>query len=217
MQNMLKILSIQTLFAALMLINVAHAAEIIGSVKDSKGKPVEFAVITLIGNNINNLNSNAEMPAPIMSQENIQFSPFVLPVSVGTTVSFPNKDNLRHHVYSFSKVKRFELELYGGDEEKSVHFDKEGVVALGCNIHDQMLAFIYIVPSNNFSTSNNDGKAILKNISSGTYKLQVWHPRIKGNVQDYTKEITLSNDETVNIDFDIELKRERKRKNRGSY
>lgn len=214
---MLKIFSIQSLITAFMFINVVHAAEIAGSVKDSNGKPVEFAIITLIGNDINNLSPNAEMPAPTMSQERMQFSPFVLPVSVGTTVSFPNKDRIRHHVYSFSKVKRFELELYGGDEEKSVHFDKAGVVALGCNIHDRMLAFIYIVPSNNFATTNKDGKIILKSINDGIYKVQVWHPRLKGNVQNYVQEITVNDGETVNIDFDIELKRERKRKKRGTY
>jgi len=93
----------------------AFAAPISAQVTDEDGNPLEFAVITLVGENPTLETKNAVMPPPIMTQQNIQFSPFVLPVAVGTTVSFPNKDNIRHHVYSFSKVKRFELELYGED------------------------------------------------------------------------------------------------------
>ncbi|MCC3861079.1 methylamine utilization protein [Pseudemcibacter aquimaris] len=202
---------------AFIMVSVANAATLSGTVKDKNGKDVEFAVITLIGENVAISGDNTHMPSPVMSQKNIKFTPFVLPVSKGSTVSFPNRDNIRHHVYSFSKVKRFELELYNGDEEKSVHFDKEGVVALGCNIHDSMLAYIYIVPSNKFSTTGKNGSLVINDIPAGTYKAQVWHPRLKGNIENYEKEITLSDDQSFQLDFEIDLKRERKRRNRGTY
>ena len=88
----------------------AYAAPINIHVKDSSGNNVEFAVVSIVGGPNVSMPVNLEMPAPIMVQENVQFNPFVLPIAKGTTVSFPNKDFIRHHVYSFSKVKRFELD-----------------------------------------------------------------------------------------------------------
>ncbi|HET6942615.1 MAG TPA: methylamine utilization protein, partial [Sphingomicrobium sp.] len=79
-----------------------------------------------------------------VSQRDMQFHPFVLVVPVGAKVSFPNLDPTRHHVYSFSPAKKFELKLFAKDQSRSVVFDKPGVVALGCNIHDAMTAFIYV-------------------------------------------------------------------------
>ena len=81
----------------------------------------------------------------VMAQENISFSPHVLIVPVGATVAFPNHDRVRHHVYSVSKPKKFDIKLYGRDETRTEAFDKPGVVALGCNIHDQMSGFIIVV------------------------------------------------------------------------
>lgn len=207
----------QLAVSVLLFINIAHAATIIATIEGEDGTPIEFAVVTLVGENSGNLSANVEMPSPVMSQEDIKFTPFVLPVAVGSTVSFPNKDDIRHHVYSFSKIKRFELELYGGDEEKSVFFDNEGVVALGCNIHDDMLAYIYVTPSNNFATSGADGKLAISDLEAGTYKAYVWHPRINGNLQDYMQDITVNINDDAILNFNISLKRERKRKKKGNY
>lgn len=217
MYKLLKISVGQMIVATTFFINIAHSATVTANVQDNDGNPVEFAVITLIGENSDPQTSSKKMPSPIMNQQNIEFSPFVLPVSVGTTVSFPNRDNVRHHVYSFSKVKRFELELYGGDEEKSVFFDNEGVVALGCNIHDDMLAYIYVTPSNNFDTSDADGNLTITDLKAGSYQAYVWHPRISGNLQDYIKNITVNIDSSANLNFEISLKRERKRRKKGNY
>ncbi|HPF45343.1 MAG TPA: hypothetical protein P5227_08305 [Emcibacteraceae bacterium] len=194
----------------------AFAAPISAQVTDEDGNPLEFAVITLVGENPTLETKNAVMPPPIMTQQNIQFSPFVLPVAVGTTVSFPNKDNIRHHVYSFSKVKRFELELYGEDEEKSVVFDKEGVVALGCNIHDNMLAYIYVARSHQFGTTNDLGSIEIANVNPGVYFVYVWHPRMSGDEEEYKRQITVTDQGLDQIQFRIPLKRERNR-SRSKY
>lgn len=85
----------------------------------------------------------------------------MLPVYVGTRVTFPNRDNIRHHVYSFSSAKKFELPLYIGTPAAPVVFDKPGVVALGCNIHDWMLAYIYVLTTPHFAKTAADGKARL--------------------------------------------------------
>ncbi len=197
--------------------SISYSGSMVGTVVDQNGNLLENAVITIIGENSTILDNETVMPPPIMNQKNIQFSPFVLPVAAGTTVYFPNKDDVRHHVYSFSKVKRFELELYGGDEEKSVLFDKEGVVALGCNIHDQMLAYIYIARSNKFATTDKDGKIAIGNLDAGKYSAIVWHPRLKGKEDDFSQEISISQNGATNITFEIPLKREKNRKKKSNY
>ena len=107
---------------------------------------------------------NAARPARaggrfVVSQKNIQFHPFLTIVPVGADVSFPNFDPTKHHVYSFSPAKRFELKLFARDQSRTVHFDKPGVVALGCNIHDQMSAFIVVTDSAWTARTNAQGVA----------------------------------------------------------
>ncbi len=116
-----------------------------------------------------------------MRQENTLFAPFVLPVRTGTRVSFPNFDEARHHVYSFSKARTFELRLYGKDETNAIEFDQAGVVALGCNIHDNMLAYIYVTDAPIYGTTDEHGRADFPTLENGSYQLTVWHPGIRKN------------------------------------
>jgi hypothetical protein len=116
-----------------------------------------------------------------MMQKGMLFTPFVLPVRVGTTVSFPNQDDVRHHVYSFSSAKRFELRLYGRDETKKVTFDVPGLVPLGCNIHDNMLSYIYVTAHPVYAVTDNKGQARLRGLPSGAYATFVWHPDVTGD------------------------------------
>lgn len=194
----------------------AFSANVKGKVTDDDGNALEHAIITLVGDSPELASTNATMPPPVMTQQDIQFNPYVLPVAAGTTVSFPNKDQVRHHVYSFSKVKRFELELYSEDEEKSVLFDREGVVALGCNIHDNMLAFIYVARSKIFAKTDSEGNADLSDVPSGTYKAYVWHPRLRGDEEELAREVNITDEGDFNISFEVSLKRERNR-NRNTY
>ena len=82
----------------------------------------------------------------------------VLPIVVGTEVRFPNRDQISHHVYSFSRTKSFELPLYKGEDAPPVLFDKPGVVKIGCNIHDWMSAIILVLPNTHFATTDDDGR-----------------------------------------------------------
>jgi hypothetical protein len=114
-----------------------------------------------------------------IAQQAIQFVPFILVVPVGAEVSFPNRDNVRHHVYSFSQTKKFELKLYGHDESRRVRFNKPGVVALGCNIHDAMLAYVVVVDTPFAGKTGTDGNLGLRNLPTGKAVMTVWHPYMK--------------------------------------
>ena len=105
-----------------------------------------------------------------------QFDPRVLVVPLGTSVFFPNRDTVRHHVYSFSPTKTFELKLYAGTAANPVVFDKTGIAVLGCNIHDNMAAWVVVVDTPYYGRSARDGTAVLANVPAGNYRLRVWHP-----------------------------------------
>ena len=109
-------------------------------------------------------------------QQNRQFVPMVSLVPVGTPVSFPNVDTVRHHVYSFSPVKRFEIKLYVGTPAQPVVFDQPGIAALGCNIHDTMAAWVVVVDTPYFAQGGASGRARLADVPPGSYRLRVWHP-----------------------------------------
>ena len=108
----------------------------------------------------------ASSPA-IMDQFNKTFVPEMLPIAVGTQVRFPNRDQIRHHVYSFSRPKRFELPLYKGEDAPPVLFDKPGVVKIGCNIHDWMSAIILVLPNDRFAVTKEDGTFSLPGLELG--------------------------------------------------
>lgn len=111
-----------------------------------------------------------------VAQKDLTFVPFVSAVQTGTAVDFPNMDKTRHHVYSFSPAKVFEFKLYAGKPEAPIVFDKAGVVALGCNIHDYMQAFIYVGESPYLAVSSAEGVVSLTGVPAGAYQLKVWHP-----------------------------------------
>ncbi|MGI1987575.1 methylamine utilization protein [Shewanella glacialipiscicola] len=111
-----------------------------------------------------------------MSQKDRTFVPFVLAVPTGAKVDFPNLDRTRHHVYSFSETKPFELKLYVGQAEVPILFDKSGLVALGCNIHDYMQAFIYVADSPLVAVANDNGEIQFNGLAVGQYKVKLWHP-----------------------------------------
>ncbi|MDO8802642.1 methylamine utilization protein [Phenylobacterium sp.] len=166
--------------AALTLSPQALAGDLSVVVRNVHGQPVKDAVVTL------RPASGAAAAAPIkftwpysVAQQNISFNPFVLIVPVGSNVTFPNKDNVRHHVYSFSPAKKFELKLYGRDESRSVVFDKAGVVALGCNIHDQMIAYVVVVDTPYAAKTGADGIALIRNAPGGSAAMTVWQPYMK--------------------------------------
>lgn len=154
----------------------ASAAGVTVTVTGANGRPVQGAVVTVT-------EPSALSTAPrgpyVMAQQNIAFAPHLLIVPVGAVVKFPNFDLVRHHVYSFSTAKKFELKLYGRDETKSVQFDKPGVVAVGCNIHDSMSAFIFVTGTPYVAITDATGRATLNVAPSGQATLAVWHPSVR--------------------------------------
>lgn len=150
------------------------AADLLFVVTDTKRQPLENTVVALTPQEGHVALS--ALPKPEVMQAGALFNPFVLPVRAGTTVSFPNFDEFRHHVYSFSEAKRFEIRLYGQDESKTVTFDKAGIVALGCNIHDNMLAYVYVTNAPLVARSDEEGRLSFEAVPTGKYVLEVWHP-----------------------------------------
>jgi len=152
----------------------AFAATVQVQVQDASGKPLADAVAFLESREAR----SAAKPAQgvELAQVAKQFVPRVIVVPVGTSVQFPNRDTVRHHVYSFSPIKTFELKLYTGVAANPVVFDKSGIAVLGCNIHDNMAAWVVVVETPYYGRSAEAGKVALANVPAGSYRLRVWHP-----------------------------------------
>src|SRR5277367_1176847 len=159
-----------------------RAAELHVLVKDHHGKFVADAVVLATPLDPKTGFHGKSMPDAV-DQVDKQFVPYVKPVFIGSKVRFPNSDNIRHQVYSFSAAKKFELPLYGGTTAPPVVFDKPGVVVLGCNIHDWMVGYIYVSETPFFAKTGKDGEVTLKSLPAGAYAVRVWHPRMKQDEQ----------------------------------
>jgi plastocyanin len=169
----------------------AIAADLTVDVRSPGGEPVRDAVVTVYPASGAG-GQAAHFPWALeMAQQNLQFDPFVLVVPVGGDVSFPNRDGVRHHVYSFSPARRFELKLYGKGETPSVKFDKPGVVALGCNIHDSMVAFIDVVDTPFAAKTSASGQAELHGLPAGPVVITVWHPYLRAPANQMTRAIDM--------------------------
>lgn len=169
----------------------AGAANFDLRVVDAAGHPLGGAVVSVAPEK-----SASSAPRfafqPSMGQRNVQFTPGTLVVPVGTTVTFPNFDKVRHHVYSFSKAKKFEIQLYGREQARSVLFDRPGTVALGCNIHDQMRGFIRVVDSPWAATSDAQGRVNLTGLPPGPAQIIVWHPALRGRDNELRRAVTIA-------------------------
>ncbi|MEP7300559.1 MAG: methylamine utilization protein [Caldimonas sp.] len=151
----------------------ALAATVSVAVTDAAGKPLADAVVML--QPASGRLAVSPMSGVQIAQARRQFDPQVTVVTVGTPVTFPNNDTVRHHVYSFSPVKTFELKLYAGVPNTPVVFDKPGIAVLGCNIHDQMVAWVVVVDTPLHARSAASGKARIEGVAPGPYQLRVWH------------------------------------------
>ena len=164
---------IAAVVGAIGLLPPAGAGTLQLQVQDKNGKPLPEAIVFL---------ESADAKAAARPLKGIevaqvarQFKPAVTVVTPGTSVLFPNQDTVRHHVYSFSPTKTFELKLYAGVPANPVVFDKVGIAVLGCNIHDNMVAWVLVVDTPYFGHTDAQGKLTLDNVPNGTYKLRTWH------------------------------------------
>lgn len=155
----------------------SQAGSLEAHVTTSAGSPVEDAAVVL-----EPLSGPAlfdHSPRVAIEQRGREFVPYLTIVQTGTTADFPNRDPFKHHVYSFSPAKVFEIKLYAGKHAQPVVFDKPGEVALGCNIHDWMEAYVLVVDTRYFAKTGGNGQAVVANVPAGRYRLRLWHPRQK--------------------------------------
>ncbi len=141
-------------------------------VKDDAGQALSEVVVMAKG-----APASVNPEPAIMDQINKAFVPHVLVIEQGRSVKFPNSDDIRHHVYSFSKTKPFEIKLYSGSQQAPIVFDQPGVVALGCNIHDWMIGYIVVSDTAAVAKTNSTGTATLE-IGDKSAPLRLWHPRL---------------------------------------
>jgi len=154
------------------------AEQVVIRVNSESGIPIDDAVVfarSLADIVANDANKNRA----VIDQIDKEYVSTVTVVQKNSGIVFPNHDEIRHHVYSFSPAKTFEIPLYLGTPRQPVIFDKTGPVSLGCNIHDWMSAYIYVVDTPFFSKTGKDGNATL-NLPAGDYDVEIWHYRLKG-------------------------------------
>lgn len=158
----------------------SHAEADIWRIKvtDNDGEPIPQAAV-YVQSQSPALAKPAKPKTVTIDQMDKEFINHITIVRTGTPVFFPNHDNIRHHVYSFSEAKNFELPLYAGTPAKPVIFEKAGVVNLGCNIHDWMSAYIFVVDSPFFALTDKQGIAELSLPDGVNYVLTAWHPQLK--------------------------------------
>ncbi len=176
--------------AAWTAVSPAWAGSLTVKVTGQKGAPVHGAVVYVVP-------GSAPVPPPsttptVVDQVDKTFVPHVVALQAGSYVNFPNRDNIRHHVYSFSEPKKFEIPLYEGIPANPVQFNNPGVVALGCNIHDWMSGFIVVTETPWFAITGEDGTAVLDNLPDGEHTVEIWHETLKGKPETTRQKVSVS-------------------------
>lgn len=196
----------QRFFVSLLILALAapgaRAAELTVNVLDVSGRPARNLVVV------------ATPKAPVspvarsttmveMDQIDRQFSPYVLAIQTGTPVLFANNDSVAHQVYSFSPPKRFELALYHGKPRAPVVFDKPGIVTVGCNIHDNMVGYLYVTDSPWFGLTGRDGRWHASEVPPGEYDVQVWSPLLPSHQTTLQQQVVVT-DTPARVSFKLE-------------
>lgn len=195
----------------LILSQTASAQALRIEVTDEEGNALENAVIELLLP-ADLKPSYQAVRADVVDQRDKEFVPAVTVVPVGSEINFPNSDDILHHVYSFSPAKTFNIPLYGQGENDSFveTFTDAGIVEIGCNIHDWMLAYIYVAESSLYAMSGDDGVAEIADLPTGEFALRVWHPRAAASLAELTQTVSLSSDTTTLLSLSLELQRDRR-------
>jgi len=182
------------------------AAELAVLIYDGKGVAIPEAVVTLLPQRLNDAAvARSRMPLrQTVDQRNETFIPHVTLLARGGHVVFANSDATRHHVYSFSAARAFALVLAPGESSEPVSFERNGVVAIGCNIHDRMVAYVYVSDVPWGALSNKDGRAVFSDPPKGTYLARVWHPRMRPGRPEPSQTVALA-DGASSISFTLEL------------
>jgi plastocyanin len=185
------------LLLASLIASMASAGTLTATVTDAGGSAVADAVIALYDGKP----LPTAAPQATLDQRNKQFDPQVLAIRTHTSVRFPNSDDIHHEVYSFSKAKPFELPLYHGTSAAPVTFDKPGAVVLGCNIHDNMIAYIYVVDSPWFGKTDAAGKVTIGDVPAGKYRARLWYPGLSDAAVPIEQEVAVTASGLASITF----------------
>jgi len=173
---------------------------------DGKGQLVNAVVYAIPKTGLSAAQKEAAKKA--INQIDKEFVPSVSVFQTGTDVEFPNQDNIRHHVYSFSDAKTFEIPLYKGVPADPVKFDQPGVVNLGCNIHDWMTAHVLITDTPYFGISNTEGNVVLNDLPVGDYNVYVWHPQQSADTESTSQQVVLHENDDVSLSFTVQEKKQ---------
>ena len=182
--------------AGLGLCSAVQAATLVIHVLSADGHVLPGAVVTA-----RPLDAPAHHAPPqraVMDQVNRAFEPDLLVIPVGSTIEFPNSDSVSHQIYSFSAAKRFQLPLYRGKPYPPVLFDQPGIVTLGCNIHDEMLAYVLVTDAPYFGRTDALGVWSAE-VTHGQYRVLIWHPRLRDEGADLERVLTVNDTDRAEL------------------
>jgi len=176
-------------------------------VNDTVKKPLENIVVYIEAENKASYDKEqlSDKPIATMDQVNRQFSPQILVVNKSTKINFPNSDKIKHHVYSFSPAKTFEIKLYSDEQSSPLLFEQAGDVTLGCNIHDWMLGYIYVVDTPWFGKTDSQGNINFE-LPEGKYNIKLWHPLFQEADQNFSRKIIVNRDNKLTINLKEAMK-----------
>jgi plastocyanin len=181
------------------------------TILDGNRRPISDASNVVVFLDTVKGNQGFKPPAqnPVLASQDMSFVPPVLCVLAGSTVSFPNKDDMFHNVFSLSKTKAFDLGLYGPGQEKTVTFEKTGLVKIYCNIHENMKAYILVLGNPYFTLTDKEGRYRLRDVPPGTYALVCWYHGPEGKEQIVTqdKRVTVGAKAASPVDFEFSIGR----------
>lgn len=182
----------------------ARAGRVVIEVVDTNGRPVANAVVSL-----------APMPGTTsrtitvatryVDQKDETFLPYVTALHAGDSVIFRNSDNTRHHVYSFSDMVKFEYMLGPGESSPALLMKNPGNAAVGCNIHDQMLTYLYVTKDPEMATTDAQGRASIDGVNDGQYRAHAWHPQLRPGVTLPIQGVTVSEAAPASVRFNLAL------------
>ncbi len=166
------------------------------TVTDAKGAPAPNAVVSLAPDSATIVMPPHAPEKSIIDQRHETFIPLVVVVRKGGDVVFTNNDTTMHQVYSFSPIKQFQFEIDKGPDSKPEQFDKAGVAAIGCNIHDNMVAYVFVADAPFAIVTDANGRAELHDVPDGDYHATVWHPQLRPGKQSAQVELAVSGNNT---------------------
>ena len=186
----------------------SHAAELTVLTNDGHGHPVADAVVTVIPRDRSIAVEAHRQHVPTLrtiDQKDLTFIPYIEVFRPGDSVVFRNSDRTRHHVYSFSPVKRFEFVLAPGGSSAPMVLEKSGVIAAGCNIHDQMISYLYVSDAPWVARSDASGRVLLQGLPAGSYDVHAWHPRLRPGKPDLLQSSTMVGTAAQTLVFPMSL------------